>query len=338
MHRVFLPLSRQQSALLLTLMMRGGAEHLDLLELLPEDLQPLLKEKAQLLLQISGEKRALFIAHEFKGLLTEPSERGIEAIDATWLVDAMQRESPRVVAAIMIGLSSHQLKSVVDKLPPDLRKRLPPKEEMKAVPLEVIRSIRLKFEERFETMPMSFGTKTFTFHDIISLEPPEILLVLRALGLEELAQAFVSVGRYALAELCKRLPREFAQELIAAVRLTQVQDAMELKSAQRFLGRVLVNFKDTDELSHKAGLYRLAKTMAPEPPNYIRAFMQRIPMPLANQLETYLQKVAELNESDPDRARRLQDAALRRVYALAQEKKISTRWLEMQFQYNEAAQ
>lgn len=318
-------------------MMRGGADQLDLIDLLPDEEHAVLKEKAQLLLQIPGEKRALFIAHEFRGMLNEPSERGIESIDASWLVDAMQHETPRVIAGIMIGLTNHQLKAVVERLPADLRRKLPAKDEMKTVPLDVIRSIRLRFEERFEPMPTDVGKKNFTFNDLVGLEPAEIMLVLRALGLEELAQAFVSVGRYALAELCKRLPRDFAQELIAAVRLTQVQDAMELKSAQRFLGRVLVNFKDTDELSHKAGLYRLAKAMAIEPAPTIRAFMQRLPMPLAHQLESYLQKVAELNESDPDRARRLQDGTLRKVYALAQEKKISTGWLERQFEYHDPA-
>lgn len=335
MHRVFHPLSRQQSALLLTLMMRGGNEQLELLDLLPDEEQPLLKEKAQLLLQIPGEKRALFIAHEFKGMLNEPSDRGVEAIEASWLVDAMKDEAPRVVAAIMIGLTNHQLKAVVERLPSDLRKRLPAKDEMRAVPHEVIRSIRLKFEERFAPMPIDVGKKTFAFSDLVLLEVPEIMLVLRGLGLQELAQAFVSVGRYALAELCKRLPREFAQELIAAVRETEVKDAMELRSAQRFLGRVLVNFKDTDELAHKAGLYRLAKALAVEPASNTRSLMQRLPMPLALQLESYLQKVAELNESDPDRARRLQDGCLRRIQGLANEKRISSRWLELQFQFNE---
>ncbi len=48
-------------------MMRGGADQLDLIDLLPDEEHAVLKEKAQLLLQIPGEKRALFIAHEFRG-------------------------------------------------------------------------------------------------------------------------------------------------------------------------------------------------------------------------------------------------------------------------------
>ncbi len=322
--------------MLLTLMMQGGAEALPLVDLLSDEDAAGIKEKAQLLLQIPGDKRAMFIAHEFKGMLSETSARGFESIDASWIVEALAKESPRIVASILVGLPPHQLKGVVEKLPSELRRRLPPKQEMATLPGEVVRSIRLIFERRFVTMPTLSG-KTFSFRDVISLEPKELLQLLHSLGLEELAQAFVSVGRYALAELCKRLPREYATELIAAVKETKAQDAMDLKSAQRFLARVLVNYSDAEELSRKAGLYRVSKALASEANDYVRAFYQRLPKPLAEELEGYLAKVQELGDSDAERAKRFQDAILRRVYALAQKQVIMPRYNDFQFQYHEAS-
>lgn len=336
MHRIFHPLDRRRASLLLTLMMHGGADALPVLDLMSAEEAGAIKEKANMLLQIPGDKRAMFIAHEFKGLMAEASARGLESVDPSWIVEALLTESPPVVAAILIGLPSHQLKAVVEKLPSDTRRKLPPKDAMRQVPAEVVRGIRLSFENRFATMPTLMG-KTFGFRDIITLDSKELLLLLRSLGLEELAAAFVSVGRYALAELCKRLPREYATELITAVKEAKATDAMELKSAQRFLGRVLVNYSDAEELSRKAGLYRLSKALVAEDRDYVRAFYQRIPKTLAGELESYLQKVHELAESDDARARHIQDSVLRRVFALAQKKEMMPRFSEFQFEYHQAA-
>jgi flagellar motor switch protein FliG len=334
MHRIFHPLDRRRASLLLTLMTHGGADALPALDFLTDDEQGAIKEKAQALLQIPGDKRALFIAHEFKGLMAETSARGLEAVDPSWIVDALSMESPPVVAAILIGLPNHQLKAVIERLPGELRRRLPPKDAVRQVPAEVVRGIRQTFENRFAPMPTLIG-KNFSFRDIVTLEHKELLLLFHSLGLEELAAAFVSVGRYALAELCKRLPREYATELIGAVKEANAQDAMELKSAQRFLGRVLVNYSDAEELSRKAGLYRLSKALVVEDRDYVRAFYQRQPKAIASQLESYLQKVQELAESDDMRARHIQNSVLRRVSALAQ-KGIMPRLSDFQFQYHEA--
>lgn len=333
MHRLFHPLDRRQVSLLLTLLTNGGSADLPLLDMLDDPGVNDIKEKAGLVGQIPSEKRALFIAHELKKLMSEFSSRGIEAVDSSWIVQALQNEQPRTVAAILIGLPPHQLKPVVDKLPSEVRRRLPPKDEMKTLLPQVIRNIRLRFEERFAPMPLHLD-KQFTFRHLIVLEPPELQALLRSLGLEELAQAFVSVGRYALAELCKRLPRDYAAELIAAVKRTQSQDAMELKSAQRFLGRVLVNFTDTEELSRKAGLYRLSKALTVESPDFLRAFYQRLPKTLGNLLESYILKVQEMSETDEERAKRLQDAILRAIEAMAKSNTISARYLEFQFVFH----
>jgi hypothetical protein len=335
-HRLFLPLDRRQVSLLLTLLTNGGSQELQLLDMLDDPAVDTMREKAALIAQIPSEKRALFIAHELKKLIGEFSARGIEAIDPSWLVEALVNEEPRVIAAILIGLPPHQLKPVVDKLPPEVRKRLPAKDQVKTLRPVIIRNIRLKFEERFAPMPLQID-RSFGFRNVIILEPPELQLLLRNLGLEELAQAFVSVGRYALAELCKRLPRDYASELIAAVKRTQAQDAMELKSAQRFLGRVLVNFTDTEELSRKAGLYRLSKALTIEPADFLRAFYQRLPKSVGNLLESYILKVQEMSETDEERAKRLQDNILRSIQAMAQTNTISARYNEYQFVFHTEA-
>ena len=62
-----------------------------------------------------------------------------------------------------------------------------------------------------------------------------------------------------LAELCRRLQRSKAEELILAVRRASKTDAPDLKTAQRFLSRVVVNFDDTEEFFQKAGLWRVSE-------------------------------------------------------------------------------
>ena len=123
--------------------------------------------------------------------------------------------------------------------------------------------------------------------------------------------------------------------MMPAVKRTQSQDAMELKSAQRFLGRVLVNFTDTEELSRKAGLYRLSKALTLESPEFLRAFYQRLQKNVGNLLESYILKVQEMSETDEERAKRLQDGVLRSIQGMAKSNTISARYLEFQFVFHQ---
>lgn len=325
MHRFFEPLDKRESMLLLTTLTVGGSDQVELFDHLPTDVAGRLREKAQALLDIEKSKRVPFMVKEMKQALSFKGLRGVEKVDPSWLLQAMRGEAPRTVAAILITLPPPVVRSILRRLPAGIRNNLPAKEELKNVPVELVTAVRQIFESHFHAMPTTIG-KGFGFNDVIHLERKELYKLLRDLGLVELGQAFVAVGKLALAELCRRLPRSKAEELILAVRRSSMIDTPDLKSAQRFLSRVVVNFDDTEEFFQKAGLWRVAKASLLEDEEFHAVFRQRMPRDAGRLYEEFMVKAAEMKELNEDILQRIQDEAIVRVKHLSEQGVISPRW------------
>jgi hypothetical protein len=336
MHPFFEPLSEQETMLLLTALTVGASEETSIFDYLAPDVKERLTDKAQALLAIPKERRVPFIVHEMKQALAFKGLRGVEKVDPSWLLQGIKGESPRVVAAVLVGLPPPTVRALLERLPHGIRQRLPPKEELKRVAPELVRSVRRMFESRFHLMPQP-STKGFGFRDVIQLERPEIYRLMRDLGLIELGQAFVSVGKVALAELCRRLPRDKAEELILAVRSASRVDLPELKSAQRFLSRVVVNFTDTEEFFQKAGLWRLAKAALIEDTGFRAAFRQRLPREAGQLFESFLEKAGEMEDLEEAVVKRLQDRVLGLIRDLSKRGQLSSRWVELEMLFHDPA-
>ena len=328
MHPFFEPLDDREAMLLLTTLTVGGSDDTGIFSHLPPESRERVEAKARALLEMPSEKRVPFMVHEMKQALSLKGLRGLEKVDPAWIVLGLKGESPRVVATILISLPSPMVRSVLKRLPSGIRKALPPKDEVKRIPLELVRSVRQIFEARFHAMPQP-SPRGFAFRDVIQLERAEIYRLMRDLGLIELGQAFVAVGRMALAELCRRLPRKKAEELILAVRSASQVDVPDLKTAQRFLSRVVVNFHDTEEFFQKAGLWRLAKASLLEDDAFRVGFKQRLTPDAGRLFLSYIEKASEIEGLDEAMLRRLQDGILLRVRDLARRGVIGARWKDV---------
>lgn len=326
MHPFFDPLDTREAVLLLTTLM-AGSEETSVFRHLSRESHARMAQKAEQLLQLPADKRVPFMTHELRQAWNA-GLRGVEKVDPSWILHGLRGESPRVVACVLLELPPTTARSVLKRLPPGIRKKLPPKAEVKALPPELKRTIRQIFESRFHAMPMP-SVKGFAYRDIAQLEKSDLFRVMRDLGLIELGQAFVAVGKMALAELCRRLPRDKAEELILAVRSASRIDVPDLKNAQRFLSRVVVNFTDTEEFFQKAGLWRMAKASLIEDDAFREGFRQRLPREAGQLFFTYMEKAGEIEELSPEMLQRLQDSVLVRVRELSKRGIIEGRWSDL---------
>jgi hypothetical protein len=329
------PLDREQSALLLATLTFGGSDGMQLLELLGEDAAAPLKAKSQKLLDIPKEKRIPLMLRELKQYMQFRHTRGIEGVDPSWLAAGFKGESPRVIAAALMHMPASLARQIVDRLPPDLKAALPSRSEFQKVPLQILKMVRARYDEKFASMPVvDSEVRSMSFRELVVLEGKELVAVCRAVGIDELAAAFAAVGKRALAELLARLPKNNAEELISAVRRVNVADVEELKVAQKFLSRVLDGFTHTEELFQKAGLYRLAKAVAYEDTEMVRQLCQRFPRAHGKLLMDYISKTKEMRESlTEERAQRTQDNVLDQVKELAGRGKIASKYLAAEFRF-----
>jgi flagellar motor switch protein FliG len=333
---IYSTLGRRDAMLLMSAMFFSGHEAKELFELLPDSVAEQLNGFADQLLEVPKKQRLSLLVREIRRMMSVRTQHRLEGVDPSWLLAGFRGEKPRVIGMVLMHMPSSITHQIVDRLPPAVRQALPPRSELRGVPMEVVRLVREQFDAKFALMEVPRDLKSFGFKEIVALEARELIQLTRSLGVEELACAFVSVGKRALAELLRRMPRENAEELIVAVKKVTKRDAMELKAAQKFLARVLVNFQNTDELFQKAGLYQLANAMMHEDRDFVRQVSQRFPRAHGRLLEEYLAKAKEFGAWEPERVHRLQDRILDQIKDLSGRGKISTRYIESSFRYHES--
>lgn len=333
MHQSFYPLNHRQYMLLITTMTMGGSESAELFKFLPEDEARLLAEKAELLAKIPSNKRVRFMLMEMKEELNMMGQHGMEYVDPSWIINVLKGELPQVLANLMFDLPSPLIRKLIERIPGKVKEHLPSKDDVEKVPAEIRSSVRYLFESKFAPMPRNMG-RQFVFANIILLDRKDIVTLIRILGLEELAQAFISVGKQALLELCRSLPREKAEELIEVVKTVDKVDLMDLKTAQRFLARVLNNFKDEEDLFRRAGIFRLSKAALLEDDVFKKAMAQRLPYEQGQIYLDYIAKAAEIADWEPAVLQRLQNRIFDKIKELSKAELISPRYENLEFAYH----
>lgn len=331
--RLLHPLDKRQQTLLLTTMSFGGANADELLDFLPEDDANALRQKVHTLNEIPKEKRVPLMVRQLRKLFQFRATKGLEGVEPSWLIAGFRGESPRTVAIVLMHMPSSIARQIQSRLPEAVRNAMPSRQELRVIPLEIVKLVRARFDNKFASMPTEHELEELRFVDLVLLTARELVTLVRKVGANELAVAFVAVGKRALAELLGRLPPEHAEELIAAVKRVTAADQIEFQEAQAFLSRVMGNFHNTDELFQKAGLYRLARSIAMEENVFVRQLSQRFPRAHGRLLTDYLSRVQQLAPESPERIFQLRDQVLEEVADLARRGKIDGRYAQSPIAY-----
>jgi hypothetical protein len=325
LHPFFAALSTHETALLLTTLTLGGRDQVPLFAHLPPEQAQRLEERANSLLSLPADTRVPLMVAELRALVEGQGQQRLAWVDPSWIVHRLRGESPRTVALILLGLPPAQMRAVLRRVPSALRRQLPPKRELAQLPTNLVRGLRLSFLAQFDPMPdPSHGPRTV--HDLVHLDRSDLHRLVRVLGLIELGQAFAVTEKMALVELCRRLPRPRAEELIAAVQGASTVDRPDPASAARFLTRVVVNFEDTEEFLQRSGLWRLARALIDEPETFVRAMVQRLPRRSGTVLGGYVTRARELEHSEPEAISRLRDGILVRNVLLMRAQDPTSPW------------
>src|SRR5438132_1000542 len=118
---VFYPLSPRLTVLLGTIFTQGGPEDLYITDFLNDEDAFLIKERAQALMELDGQKRAAIVAAElrrqfqFRGLL------GLDQVDPTWILAALKGEQPVTIGIVLSQLSASTRARILSQLPVPVR-------------------------------------------------------------------------------------------------------------------------------------------------------------------------------------------------------------------------
>ena len=304
----------------------GGQDAQELLAHVPDDEAVLIREKAEKLIEIPKEKRVPLMLRQLKQLMAFRGKKGLDGVDPSWLLAGFRGESPRTVAIVLMHMPSSVSRQITARLPADVRAAMPGRAELKDVPMDIIKLVRNRFDAKFAAMPEAKDLEDFGFRDLLLLDARELVTVIRRLGTDEMATAFLAVGKRALAAFLSKLPPENAEELMAAVRRMAQEEQMDQKAANAFLAKILGNWSNTDELFQKAGIYRLARALYGEESLFIRQLSQRFPRAHGRLLTEYLTRVAKNAEPDADARSKVRDTVVDIVVDLSKRGKLDPRY------------
>ncbi len=321
--------------LLLTALTVGGSGASEVFAYLHPNMRERITAKAQALKAIPADKRVLFMVRQMQTAIETDGLHNVHKADPSWILHALKGESPTVVAVVLSSMPRETTRDLLGLLPETIRKGLPEHKAVAAIPAPTKHLVRQLFEKRLAPMPAENESK-LTFQSIVHMPKADLGVVLRDLGLLELGQSFAAIGKMALAELCRRLPRPRAEELVDAVRTASGVDAPDRKIAESFLSKVVANFTDTEELFVRAGLWRLANALLLESPEFSAAMSQRLQRPLGLDLRQYIERARELAQRQEEGLKRLQDSILIRIRRLAMRQTLSPRYAQMPVTFHHA--
>src|SRR4051812_43148644 len=137
--RLLHPLDRRQQTLLLTMLSFGGSVSKELFQFLPDDAAAAMASKAAKLDEIPKEKRVPLMVRELKQMMTFRAIKGLEGVEPSWLAAGFKGESPRIIAIALMHMPSSIQKQIVARLPDAVREALPARDQLKQVPMSVVK-------------------------------------------------------------------------------------------------------------------------------------------------------------------------------------------------------
>lgn len=185
-------------------------------------------------------------------------------IHPAWIVKALENESPRVIGIILRWLPSHHVRYIMENIPKRVKLALPKMVESFAVPTQIVKLIKNKFERKFRLQKPAAEGEIENFDDVVFIRPDDILKLLRDLGIHELAMAFQNVEPSGMNVLLNRMDIQSARSLRQRMKDVSETAPEMLKDAKYTILEVALDQEDAEKLLVDVGLASFAKTNVKE--------------------------------------------------------------------------
>lgn len=301
----------------------SGRDALNLLDFGPELEKDDLQEIVEDLLSIPEEERLEEIQERIMGIMGSDEFSGISEIHPAWLVEILSKESPRIIGVILRYLPSIHVRYILNHLPRRLTTALPNVVDAFAVPTPLLRLIKRTFERHFIPMHVSRNISEFTFQNLYYLKAEELEILIRDLGIQELAMAIDGAPPRTLNVLLNRLSIKEATALRDRINSLKGVDAGLKKDARYSILEMSLEEMDAPTLLLEFGLIALAKSFKSDDMAILPLLRQK----LSPRLGYLLKRYVELHAIRPSNVLELrQELVLRRIAELSKAGVLNEYW------------
>ena len=269
--------------------------------------------------------QSLDVVARLKALAAREEFSGIASVHPAWLVEALKKESPRVIGVILRHLPSKHVRYLLDHLPKRLVLKLPKLVEAFFVPNDILNVIRRRFERHFVAMPSSSRVECFEFKHLIFLSIEELETLLRDLGLTEVALSLVGASLKIVKTVVNRFDTDDAKTILERQRRFQGEESWLLKEARYSILESGESRLGADGFLTALGLQVLAKSFGPK-----EMFFETLKQKLSPDRAAILKRGIDERRDGFHalQAKRRQECILKHVKDLCDRAKINQMWLE----------
>ena len=201
------------NALALMAVYHEGSSAEALLEFMSDKEKSVCRTKIQEIIISSPSKLKEKALLKIQALISAESFNGISEIHPAWIYEAIKDEPPRIMGVIMRYLPSKQVRYILQKMPEDVRAKIPSLLESFAVPKPVMELIINNFTSRFLSFHVSKHLKKYGFENVHFLNGEELHALFIELGVLEVAMALEGVSDKLLSVVLNRLNLKDAKKL-----------------------------------------------------------------------------------------------------------------------------
>lgn len=291
----FLELSDSQRSFALVSLLLDGDGALALLSFLQTGERNILEPALKELLTLSKPERNKTIVSEMKQLKEEATKSPLAEIHPDWILEALVKEPPRVIAIVLKYLPSEHVRSILDRLPPEVLQNLPRLSQLSHMDEELFLTMRSDFENRFRVSDTWSGPVGHSFESIPHLSRFKLEMMFRELGYAELAMAILSLNEKGIDFILARLEKKEATILKRHVEQKRKVPLLRLKQAQSHFLSLDLNRTSTEGLVMDAGFFVFSKSLLPQDSQAILLMKRHFSKIVANQLQKYIDKNQPIN-------------------------------------------
>ncbi len=243
---------------------------------LPEARAELLKKELKKFERYPKQVRLNLITNMLGYLVQHVRHPHLEMVHPSWIADALKKENPQTIAAIL-GQFPSDFKEEAWKL---LNQPEPPSSSaVESASRESMDAMFLIFSKRFVYMGPPIGEPEVSIETMYLLKEEDLLTLIKHVGIREMSRSFAIVGNDVLAALISRFPVSLRGDFLNGIKTAKAEPQEKQKIATKRLSKYDMASMPLEEATLKVGLGKLGSVVKKKK-DVARRIAQRIPMDL----------------------------------------------------------
>lgn len=220
----------------------------------------------------------------------------LEMIHPSWMADILSTQSPQVLFDILDQFPEEYSRQVVAHIGASVQ---PVDDPMASLSSDMVQVILRLLSRHFAPMSAPSGEPDLSLETLYLLREEDLLLLMKHIGILEMARAFTLAGGDVLGAVVSRFPAEMRDDFLNAVRIAKSESTEKQKIATKRMSKIDFTSMPLEEATLKVGLMKAGSALG-EKGDLARKIAQRLPKNLGTILLQAEQEQAatedEMNE------------------------------------------